>query len=141
MARLLDFLQPFLISFTKPWSKLAAVFLRHYGSFVMCKGHLELFCLFRCSSCLSLIYRHDQGPESAAPRTVVNINASSASHECEVEEHISVAESPHNGRSLTLALLSTSELEGSEDCHSCLVHPPIRGLIFNVPAAPYANPS
>lgn len=57
---------------------------------------------------------------------VANNNASFASHEREVEEHISTADPSHRGRSLIRTLLDSFEVKGPEGSHSCLVYPPMR---------------
>lgn len=57
---------------------------------------------------------------------VANNNASSAGHECEVEEHISTADPSHCGRSLIRTLLDSFEVNGIEGSYSCLVYPPMR---------------
>jgi serine/threonine protein kinase len=58
---------------------------------------------------------------------IANDNASSASHEREVEEHISAVEPSHRGRSVIRTLIIDSfEIEGLEASHSCLVYPPMR---------------
>lgn len=57
---------------------------------------------------------------------IANNNASFASHEREVEEHISTADPSHRGRSLMRTLLGSFEVKGPEGSHSCLVYPPMR---------------
>lgn len=57
---------------------------------------------------------------------IANKNASSASHEREVEEHISTADPSHRGYSLIRTLLDSFEIKGPEGSHSCLVYPPMR---------------
>lgn len=65
-------------------------------------------------------------PESVVALKIVNINASSASHEREVEEHISTADPSHRGRSLIRTLLDSFEVKGPEGSYPCLVYPPMR---------------
>ena len=57
---------------------------------------------------------------------ITNNNASSAGHEREVEDHISIADPSHRGRSLVRTLLDYFEIKGPEGCYSCLVYPPMR---------------
>lgn len=57
---------------------------------------------------------------------IVNNNASSVSHEREVEEHISTVGPSHRGRSVIRTLLNSFEVNGPEGSHSCLVYPPMR---------------
>lgn len=57
---------------------------------------------------------------------IANKNASSASHEREVEEHISTADPSHRGYSLIRTLLDSFEIKGPEGSHACLVYPPMR---------------
>lgn len=53
-------------------------------------------------------------------------NTSSASHECEIEEHISTTDPSHCGRTLIRTLLDSFEVNGLESSHYCLVYPPMR---------------
>lgn len=57
---------------------------------------------------------------------IANANASSARHDREVEEHISMADPSHRGRSLLRTLLDSFEVNGPECSYSCLVYPPMR---------------
>ena len=57
---------------------------------------------------------------------IANNNASSAGHECEVEEHISTADPLHRGRSLIRTVLDSFEVNRPEGSYSCLVYPPMR---------------
>ncbi|KAJ5413535.1 hypothetical protein N7465_005840 [Penicillium sp. CMV-2018d] len=69
---------------------------------------------------------HIETPENVVALKVANNNASFASHEREVEEHISTADPSHRGRSLIRTLLDSFEVKGPEGSHSCLVYPPMR---------------
>lgn len=51
---------------------------------------------------------------------------SSAIRECEVEEHISMADPSHRGRSVIRTLLDFFEVKGPEGSHPCLVYSPMR---------------
>ena len=57
---------------------------------------------------------------------ITNNNASSAGHEREIEEHISMANPSHRGRSLIRTLIGSFEVKGLEGSHLCLVYPPMR---------------
>lgn len=57
---------------------------------------------------------------------IANNNAISADHEREIEEHISMADPFHRGRSLIRTLVDSFEIQGPEGVHSCLVYPPMR---------------
>ncbi|CAG8947746.1 unnamed protein product [Penicillium salamii] len=69
---------------------------------------------------------HIGEPENVVALKIANNNASSAGHEREVEDHISMADPSHRGRSLVRTLLDYFEVEGPEGCYSCLVYPPMR---------------
>ena len=57
---------------------------------------------------------------------ITNNNAPSASHEREIEEHISAADPSHRGRSLVRTLIDSFNVPGPEGSHLCLVYPPMR---------------
>ena len=57
---------------------------------------------------------------------IANNNASSASHERDVEEHISTADPSHRGHSHIRTLLDSFEIRGPEGSYWCLVYPPMR---------------
>ncbi|OBT98311.2 hypothetical protein VE01_03095 [Pseudogymnoascus verrucosus] len=69
---------------------------------------------------------HIDVPEGIVALKIANNNASSAGHECEVEEHISTADPSHCGRSLIRTLLDSFEVNSIEGSYSCLVYPPMR---------------
>ncbi|KAJ5401281.1 uncharacterized protein N7487_007177 [Penicillium crustosum] len=64
--------------------------------------------------------------ENIVALKIANNNASSASHERDVEEHISTADPSHRGRSHIRTLLDSFEIRGPEGSHWCLVYPPMR---------------
>ena len=57
---------------------------------------------------------------------IANNNTISADHEREIEEHISMADPSHRGRSLIRTFVDSFEIQGPEGVHSCLVYPPMR---------------
>lgn len=69
---------------------------------------------------------YTEGLESVVALKITNNNASSAGHEREVEEHISMANPSHRGRSLIRTLLGSFEVKGLEGSHLCLLYPPMR---------------
>ncbi|PKY02286.1 kinase-like protein [Aspergillus campestris IBT 28561] len=69
---------------------------------------------------------HVDEPESVVALKIANNNASSASHEREIEELISTADPSHRGCSVIRTLLDSFEVQGPEGCHSCLVYETMR---------------
>ncbi|KAF4227638.1 hypothetical protein CNMCM6805_002775 [Aspergillus fumigatiaffinis] len=69
---------------------------------------------------------HAEEPERIVALKIANNNASSAGHEREVEEHISMADPSHRGRSVIRTLLDSFEVKGPEGSYPCLVYPPMR---------------
>ncbi|CAG8345324.1 unnamed protein product [Penicillium salamii] len=69
---------------------------------------------------------HVKESESVVALKIVNNNASSTSHEREVEEHISTTNPSHRGRSLIRTLLDSFEVKGPKGSYPYLVYPPIR---------------
>ncbi|OBT44936.1 hypothetical protein VE00_04746 [Pseudogymnoascus sp. WSF 3629] len=69
---------------------------------------------------------HIDEPERIVALKIANNNASSASHESEVEEHISAADPSHRGRSLIRRSLDYFEINNTEGSYSCLVYSPMR---------------
>ncbi|KAL4792361.1 kinase-like domain-containing protein [Aspergillus venezuelensis] len=69
--------------------------------------------------------------DNPSPNSSLNSSSSysiSATHEREIEEHISSLTPSHPGRSLLRTYLDAFEIEGPEkgSSHSCLVYPPMR---------------
>ncbi|KAJ5852777.1 uncharacterized protein N7529_012162 [Penicillium soppii] len=69
---------------------------------------------------------HTAEPENVVALKIANNNASSTGHEREVEQHISMVDPSHRGRSLIRTLLDYFEVKGPQGFYSCLVYPPMR---------------
>lgn len=57
---------------------------------------------------------------------IANTSGDFATHEREIEEHVSMANSSHRGRSLIRTLLDSFEVKSPAGTFSCLVYPPMR---------------
>ncbi|KAB8235601.1 putative protein kinase [Aspergillus alliaceus] len=69
---------------------------------------------------------HIEETESVVALKIANTSGNFASHEREIEEHVSMANSSHRGRSLIRTLLDSFELKSPAGTFSCLVYPPMR---------------
>ncbi|KAE8361117.1 hypothetical protein BDV27DRAFT_148092 [Aspergillus caelatus] len=80
----------------------------------------------RCQTLVKVGWLHMKEPENVVALKIANKNAAPASHEREVEEHISTADQSHRRRSLIRILLDSFEVEGPEGSYSCLIYLPLR---------------
>ncbi|KAJ5356880.1 hypothetical protein N7517_011489 [Penicillium concentricum] len=77
-------------------------------------------------ACLQQYGSRIEEPKNVVVLKIANNNASSASHEREVEEHISTVDPSHRGRSLIRTLLDYFEVRCPKGSHLCLVYPPMK---------------